>query len=93
MPKFFTLNLSKRNSKSKPTIRISNEECIPQRREQVQLIGLFEERWQAELALKVKGAKALRTLWGKEAYLEYVNGTIHYSTLARRRLFFARFVR
>ncbi len=54
---------------------------------------MFEYRDEAELAIKVKGAKTLRKLWGKEVYLECVNGTIHYSTLARRRLFFARFVR
>ncbi len=93
MPKFFTLNLSKRNPKSKPTVRICNEECIPKRGEKIQMIGMFEYRDEAELAIKVKGAKTLRKLWGKEVYLECVNGTIHYSTLARRRLFFARFVR
>jgi len=93
MPKFYTLNLVKITKKSKPTIRISSEEYIPRRGEKVQMIGMFKWHDEAEFAVKVKGAATLRALWGKEVYLECVNGTIRYASVERRRQFFASFVR
>jgi hypothetical protein len=90
MAKFFTLNLVKRKPKSKPIVQILADDYIPQRGVKLQIIGIFEEKWQAALARKVKGSAALCQMDGQNVYLEYRNGTIHYSSEERVMRLFSR---
>ena len=64
MAKFFTLTLSKKKGQ-KVKVHLCAEDYIPGRGEEVQVIGMFEHQYEAEIARKSKGNVKLRRYWGK----------------------------
>ncbi len=95
MQKFFILCLSKSkmSSTGKIKVEIYRDDFIEKKGEEIQMLGFFEYRADAELARDALGETQLVSYWGRNTLIEVRNGRVAFANAARKKQLFAIFVR